>query len=125
MVDIHVLSPMSLISRLLSLFIVHLHGHSFQVLYRSEDNAGTFQLDNIPEFPVNPMRRDVLLIPPAGYAILAFRADNPGAWFLYDLISPLPSLSPKLCTDIGVPAIVILIGTLSRAWLLNSLKPRM
>jgi len=82
--------PINLISTVLNFFVVHLHGHSFQVLYRSKDNAGFFQLDNIPEFPMNPMRRDVLLIPPGGYAILAFRADNPGAWFLYDPISSPP-----------------------------------
>jgi len=62
---------------------VHLHGHSFQVLYRSAANASDFDPGNVPKFPANPVRRDVILVKGKGYAILAFRADNPGAWFLY------------------------------------------
>ena len=61
--------------------VVHLHGHAFQVLYRSGQGAGHFNPDNLPEFPSNPVRRDVILVEGGGYAILAFRADNPGAWY--------------------------------------------
>ena len=61
--------------------LVHLHGHVFQVLYRSETGAGHFDPNNLPEFPRNPLRRDVVLVKGRGYAILAFRADNPGAWY--------------------------------------------
>jgi iron transport multicopper oxidase len=62
--------------------VVHLHGHSFQVLYRSEANAGAFDPNNLPDFPENPVRRDVILVNAGGYVILAFRADNPGAWYV-------------------------------------------
>ena len=62
--------------------IVHLHGHSFQVLYRSDADEEPFDPEHPPMFPANPVRRDVLLVNGGGYAILAFRADNPGAWFL-------------------------------------------
>lgn len=62
--------------------LVHLHGHAFQVLYRSDSGNGTFDPDNLPEFPENPIRRDVLFINEGGYAIIAFRADNPGAWYV-------------------------------------------
>ena len=61
--------------------IVHLHGHAFQVLYRSEEDAGHFDPNNLPTFPENPVRRDVVLVKAGGYAILAFRADNPGVWY--------------------------------------------
>ena len=61
--------------------VVHLHGHAFQVLYRSDKGAGHFDPDKLPEFPENPLRRDVILVNGGGYAILAFRADNPGAWY--------------------------------------------
>jgi iron transport multicopper oxidase len=46
-------------------------------------NASHFDPENVPKFPANPVRRDVILVKSKGYAILAFRADNPGAWFLY------------------------------------------
>jgi iron transport multicopper oxidase len=43
--------------------------------------AGHFDPNNPPEFPSNPVRRDVILVNAGGYAVLAFRADNPGAWY--------------------------------------------
>jgi iron transport multicopper oxidase len=61
--------------------VVHLHGHAFQVLYRSEADAGHFDPNHLPTFPDNPVRRDVILVKAGGYAILAFRADNPGVWY--------------------------------------------
>ena len=73
--DIHVY-PSSL-----TLTPVHLHGHSFQVLHRSDENEGHFDPSKMPPIPANPVRRDVLLVKAGGYAILAFRADNPGAWY--------------------------------------------
>jgi iron transport multicopper oxidase len=62
------------------LTIVHLHGHSFQVLFRSDAGAGHFNPEQPPEFAVNPVRRDVILVNGGGFAIIAFRADNPGVW---------------------------------------------
>jgi hypothetical protein len=91
---------------------VHLHGHSFQVLYRSDSDAGHFDPDNVPKLPANPVRRDVILVKSNGFAILAFRADNPGTWFLY-----------VSCTGILIIVIVILIGMSSRGWSLSLLKP--
>ena len=62
--------------------LVHLHGHTFQVLYRSPPN--TAYNDKI-FYPIDktPVRRDVIVVPNRGFVILAFRADNPGIWFLY------------------------------------------
>jgi iron transport multicopper oxidase len=75
-VVIHVRSPINANQ-------VHLHGHSFQVLSRSDEGVGHYDPSNPPEFPQNPVRRDVILVNAGGYALIAFRADNPGAWFLY------------------------------------------
>ena len=63
--------------------LVHLHGHNFQVLYRSEANAGHFDPNNMPTFPQNPVRRDVILVKGGGYAIIAWPADSPGVWYIY------------------------------------------
>ncbi|RWA14994.1 hypothetical protein EKO27_g81 [Xylaria grammica] len=57
----------------------HLHGHNFQALYRSEEEAGTFEDSNVTEadFPATPMRRDTFVLYPDGNIVLRFRADNP------------------------------------------------
>jgi iron transport multicopper oxidase len=63
---------------------LHLHGHNFQVISRSDDDAGYF-LGNVTEdsFPNTPMRRDVILVRPAGYVVIRFVADNPGIWLFH------------------------------------------
>lgn len=63
------------------LIAVHIHGHSFQVLYRSDEDVGHFDPSQPPPMRDNPVRRDVILVKGGGYAILAFRADNPGVWY--------------------------------------------
>jgi iron transport multicopper oxidase len=62
--------------------VVHLHGHTFQALYRSAEGGGDW--DPGKNYPVsaNPLRRDVFLVPGNGFAWIAFRADNPGAWYV-------------------------------------------
>ncbi|KAL8825710.1 MAG: hypothetical protein Q9170_007686 [Blastenia crenularia] len=59
----------------------HLHGHTFQAVYRSEEEAGVY-MDNrtLPEIP---MRRDTFLVHPNGNIVLRFRADNPGIWLFH------------------------------------------
>ncbi|KAI1474373.1 putative ferroxidase [Daldinia eschscholtzii] len=63
----------------------HLHGHHFQAVYRSEEDAGTFEDSGVTEadFPATPMRRDTLVLFPTGYIVLRFRADNPGVWLFH------------------------------------------
>ncbi|CAK7203283.1 hypothetical protein SEUCBS139899_006014 [Sporothrix eucalyptigena] len=65
----------------------HLHGHNFQVVYRSTANAGTFDpaanASLLPAATATPIRRDSLLIYPNGFAVLRFRADNPGVWLFH------------------------------------------
>jgi iron transport multicopper oxidase len=60
----------------------HLHGHNFQVVYRSEEEAGTWQDAGVKEedLPETPMRRDTVLIRPNGNMVLRFKADNPGGF---------------------------------------------
>lgn len=61
----------------------HLHGHNFQVVHRSEDDAGNYNPDTASDPPDIPMRRDVVLAPPNGNVVIRFRADNPGIWLFH------------------------------------------
>jgi len=60
----------------------HLHGHNFQVIWRSEENAGHYDPNNHTEFPATPMRRDTFMANPQGNFVVRFRADNPGVWYV-------------------------------------------
>ncbi|KAI9202143.1 Cupredoxin [Polychytrium aggregatum] len=61
----------------------HLHGHVFQVVFRSTE-AGQYYNSSIviPPQP-NPVRRDTVIVPGTGSAVLRFRADNPGIWLFH------------------------------------------
>ncbi|KAL1643374.1 hypothetical protein SLS61_009296 [Didymella pomorum] len=63
----------------------HLHGHAFQVVARSEDEAGFFNATNSTQtdFTPVPMRRDTVLVRPNGYIVLRFQSDNPGIWLFH------------------------------------------
>ena len=66
----------------------HLHGHQFQALYRSVDEAGTYEDDtgaphSEDAFPAIPMRRDTFVLYPDGNMVLRFRAENPGIWLFH------------------------------------------
>ena len=65
----------------------HLHGHVFQVLYRSSGEDDDEEVDaqgqrvkawNESELPAIPMRRDTVVVWGNGEVVLRFRADNPG-----------------------------------------------
>ncbi|KAL7753120.1 ferroxidase fet3 [Sorochytrium milnesiophthora] len=58
----------------------HLHGHSVQIMKRSDTLHDPNQ--PIPEQP-NPMRRDTYHLPNLGSLVFRFRADNPGAWLFH------------------------------------------
>ncbi|KAI1317772.1 laccase [Xylariaceae sp. FL0255] len=63
---------------------MHLHGHDFLVLGVSAPNAGFFQPSDIGSLNFsNPTRRDVTMLPPVGWVVLAFQSDNPGAWLFH------------------------------------------
>ena len=63
----------------------HLHGHNFQAVWRSGEDAGPFADSNATEadFAQLPMRRDTFVLPPQGNIVLRFRADNPGIWLFH------------------------------------------
>ncbi|KAI1161367.1 L559a mutant of Melanocarpus Albomyces laccase [Nemania serpens] len=63
---------------------MHLHGHDFLVIGTSAPNAGFFTAADVASLNfTNPTRRDVTMLPPAGWNVLAFRSDNPGAWLFH------------------------------------------
>lgn len=56
---------------------IHLHGHDF---YQLAQGTGTYESANPTLQLTNPPRRDVTMLPGSGYVVIAFKADNPGAW---------------------------------------------
>ncbi|KAJ5735559.1 uncharacterized protein N7483_000684 [Penicillium malachiteum] len=73
----------------------HLHGHTFQLLdrfppygphffdYADTDYRVTYNPNNHTAFPKVPARRDTFVVPPQGYFVIRFVADNPGVWFFH------------------------------------------
>ncbi|KAJ2492799.1 ferroxidase fet3 [Coemansia sp. RSA 2050] len=58
---------------------MHLHGQFFQIIERGIVRNSS----SVIKSSDTPMRRDTTLVPPGAYAILRFRADNPGVWLLH------------------------------------------
>lgn len=58
---------------------IHLHGHDIFIL---ASGPGSYS-SSIPLNISNPPRRDVALLPAAGYLVIAFEVDNPGVWLLH------------------------------------------
>jgi iron transport multicopper oxidase len=69
----------------------HLHGHAFQVVARSEEEAGAFDANNSTQtaFATTPMRRDTVLVRPNGHIVLRFQSNNPGIWLFVSLYPDL------------------------------------
>lgn len=63
----------------------HLHGHNFQTLVRTADEAGVFDASNTSQtvYPEIPMRRDTLVLHPNGNLVIRFKANNPGVWLFH------------------------------------------
>lgn len=63
----------------------HFHGHAFQAIHRSAEEAGTLASENLTEsdFTQVPMRRDTLVVWPNGNIVLRFKANNPGVWLFH------------------------------------------
>ncbi|KAA8642428.1 hypothetical protein EYZ11_005607 [Aspergillus tanneri] len=75
----------------------HLHGHNFQLLtrypawgagkefysYAEADAPITYNSSNHSAFPTYPARRDTFVVPPQGYFVVRFVADNPGVWIFH------------------------------------------
>jgi iron transport multicopper oxidase len=58
---------------------MHLHGHVFQVV---ATGSGTWN-GNEASLPSVPLKRDGFVVPAYGYAVIRFKADNPGVWFFH------------------------------------------
>ncbi|ETI29394.1 hypothetical protein G647_01847 [Cladophialophora carrionii CBS 160.54] len=72
----------------------HLHGHNFQVIDRAppygehfydfvDGDPVAFDPNNHSAFPAFPARRDTFVLPPQGYYVIRFVADNPGVWMFH------------------------------------------
>jgi hypothetical protein len=72
---------------------IHLHGHDFFIL-AAEDGA-TYD-DSVTLNLNNPPRRDVANLPSAGYLVIAFLTDNPGAWLVRNFPPYAPPSAVKL-----------------------------
>ncbi|KAF7190110.1 Laccase-1 [Pseudocercospora fuligena] len=59
---------------------IHLHGHDF---YQLAQGTGTYASAAPTLQTSNPPRRDVTMLPASGYVVIAFVADNPGAWLCH------------------------------------------
>ncbi|VAH81363.1 unnamed protein product [Triticum turgidum subsp. durum] len=61
---------------------IHLHGYDFYILaegfgnYDAEKDAAKFNLENPPQ-------RNTVAVPVNGWAVIRFRADNPGVWLMH------------------------------------------
>ncbi|KAF5681689.1 cell surface ferroxidase [Fusarium circinatum] len=80
----------------------HLHGHHFQVLYRSDDDAGDF--DGSVEFAETPMRRDTVVVNGNGNVVLRFKADNPDPLALQASLK-LPKNHLDACKAGNIPTV--------------------
>jgi iron transport multicopper oxidase len=58
---------------------MHLHGHIFQVVAKG---LGFWNGDE-GSLPKVPLKRDGFVVPAFGYAVIRFKADNPGVWFFH------------------------------------------
>ncbi|KAI4657435.1 uncharacterized protein J4E79_007509 [Alternaria viburni] len=88
----------------------HLHGHAFQVVTRSDDDAGFYDPTNTTTPPPTPMRRDTVLVRPNGHIVLRFRSDNPGKHLL-----------PRTKTNIPIQDV---FSTRSHAFHLTDIPPK-
>jgi iron transport multicopper oxidase len=92
----------------------HMHGHNYQVIWRSEEDAGPYDAAaNNATFPAVPARRDTILVRPNGNLVLRFRADNPGIWLFHchiewhtasGLIATLIESPLELQSTLSIPA---------------------
>ncbi|KAF2671312.1 hypothetical protein BT63DRAFT_423525 [Microthyrium microscopicum] len=61
----------------------HLHGHNFQVLDRPNPYGGVYNGTYNRTVSRVPVRRDSVMLQDYSYAVLRFRADNPGVWMFH------------------------------------------
>lgn len=67
-------------------------GHDFVELGRSSaTNPTSFNRKAAVLNGTNPLRRDVVMLPPSGWIVIAFQTNNPGPWIMH--CRSFPSLS--------------------------------
>ncbi|EPE07365.1 laccase [Ophiostoma piceae UAMH 11346] len=64
---------------------IHLHGHDFLLLGRSDPNNPTAftSADMAKLSGNNPVRRDVVMLPSLGWIVIGYKTDNPGTWLMH------------------------------------------
>lgn len=67
---------------------MHIHGHDWQILYQGNssqrnDNPNTYYLMHESRQKSLQPSRDMIIIPPGGWATVDFIADNPGMWMMH------------------------------------------
>lgn len=60
----------------------HLHGHQFQVVERPASGKGKYTGKG-RNFPAIPPKRDTYAVQANSYAVIGFKADNPGVWLFH------------------------------------------
>ncbi|KAL1297976.1 hypothetical protein AAFC00_006483 [Neodothiora populina] len=60
----------------------HMHGHEFQVLERTNPDTGSFP-GYYTNYSNTPVFRDTIMLQPNSYAVIRFKADNPGVWLFH------------------------------------------
>lgn len=86
----------------------HLHGHQFQVLERAPANSGVWPGWNTTTPPPEPASRDVVDVYSNSYAVIRFKADNPGVWLFHCHI--------EWHVEMGMQASIIEAPELLRDW---------
>lgn len=61
---------------------IHLHGFNFYVLAQGFGNYNPTR-DSRKFNLINPQERNTIAVPVGGWAVIRFRANNPGIWFLH------------------------------------------
>ncbi|KAJ2553143.1 ferroxidase fet3 [Coemansia sp. RSA 1933] len=63
---------------------MHLHGHTFQVIEKGKTSDLTGDtVRRVPSSGYSPLRRDTVHVAEGEYAIVRFRANNPGVWNMH------------------------------------------
>lgn len=75
---------------------IHLHGHDF---YQLAQGTGTYESAAPTLQTSNPPRRDVTMLPASGFVVIAFMADNPGAWLCHCKSTNKASPIDDVCFD--------------------------
>ncbi|KAJ1669557.1 ferroxidase fet3 [Coemansia sp. RSA 25] len=101
----------------------HIHGHNFFIITRGSVDKNPKNRKTAGQYP---MRRDTITVPALSYAIIRFRADNPGIWMMHchmqfhndqglamtfieapfqiiNSTDPLPDQMLKNCAALGIP----------------------